>query len=292
MILPNFNFHEPSTLAEACDLLGELKAKGKVLAGGTDLIVNMKKKLVAPEHVVSIERIQELKGIDTSNGTIRIGACEKVSDLAESQQIKEALNSLAQGASCLGTPLIRNLATIAGNIVSARPAADLPPSLISFGAKVALQNKDGQRTVPMEEFFKGPGETVMDPDEILTAILIDRPAGPYGGGYIKLGVRQTLEISIVNVAAFIELDDSGKAITNARIVLGSVGPKPLRAPSAEDMLKGEKPAENLFDKAGQAAAGDSQPIDDFRASAEYRRDMVAVLTKRALKMALDKALEK
>ncbi len=292
MILPKFNFHEPSTLSEACELMEEFKAKGKVLAGGTDLIVNMKKKLVAPEHVVCVERIGELKGVDTLNGTIRIGACEKVADVAESQQIQETLKSLSQGASCLGTPLIRNLATIAGNLVSARPAADLPPSLMSFGAKVVLQSKAGERMVALDEFFRGPGETIMEPYEIMSAVVVEKPSRAYGGGYIKLGVRQTLEISIVNVAAFMELDEGGNSIANARIVMGAVGPTPMRAKSAEEILKGEKPGEKLFEKAGQAAAGDSSPIDDFRASAEYRKDMVAVLTKRALMMAFDNALGK
>lgn len=289
MRLPGFEFHEPTSVASACEVMGRLREKARLLAGGTDLIVNMKKKVIRPDHVVSLGRIDILKGIIEENGHLTIGACVTAAELAGAEVIRESLAALADGAAVLGSPLIRNLATVAGNLVSARPAADLPPPLMVYDAQTVLIKATGERSVDLNGFFLGPGKTLMEPDEILTGITIEMPKGCYGDSYIKLGVRQTLEISLVNVAAFIQLNGAEGSITKARIVLGAVGPTPLRAISAEEALMGQSPSDALFARAGEAAAGDAKPIDDFRGSAEYRRDMVAVLTKRALNAALDRA---
>lgn len=289
MLLPDFEYYEPKTVSEACEIMGRLREKARPLAGGTDLIVNMKKKLIRPDHVVSLAKIEDLKGIVRENGLLKIGACVTVGELAASEAVSGALDGLAEGAKVLGSPLIRNLATVAGNVVTARPAADLPPPLMAYGASVVLAKTSGQRTVGLDDFFRGPGQTVMEPDEILTTILVQIPQGHRVGSYIKLGVRQTLEISLVNVAAVISLDGPDGVVSQSRIVLGSVGPIPVRAVSAEKILDGQMPSETLFERAGEAAAADAQPIDDFRGSAEYRRDMVSVLTKRALNAAFQKA---
>ena len=289
MLLPKFDYHEPTTLAEACEVMAEFGNRAKPLAGGTDLIVNMKKKILSPEHVVSLGRIEELKGIDSQDGTIRIGALTTVDEIAASEQMKAAYPALAHGASVLGSPLIRNLATAAGNLVSARPAADLPPSLMAYGAQAVLKKKDGERLIPLEDFVQGPGKTVMEPEEIVTHIVLDTPPSGSGAGYLKLGTRKALEISLVNVASYLALDESGENIKSARIVMGAVGPTPLRATTAEKLLVGEKPSERIFEQAGEAALKDSRPIDDFRGSAEYRRAMVKVLTERTLKAAYELA---
>jgi len=289
VLLPDFEYYEPKTVSEACEIMGRLREKARPLAGGTDLIVNMKKKLIRPDHVVSLAKIEDLKGIVRENGLLKIGACVTVGELAASEAVSGALDGLAEGAKVLGSPLIRNLATVAGNVVTARPAADLPPPLMAYGASVVLAKTSGQRTVGLDDFFRGPGQTVMEPDEILTTILVQIPQGHRVGSYIKLGVRQTLEISLVNVAAVISLDGPDGVVSQSRIVLGSVGPIPVRAVSAEKILDGQMPSETLFERAGEAAAADAQPIDDFRGSAEYRRDMVSVLTKRALNAAFQKA---
>ena len=213
MLLPKFDFHEPKTLHEARQILAEYGTKAKLIAGGTDLMVNMKKKILSPQQVVSISRIGELKKLDTSGDSIRIGACFTVAELITSDAIQKNLGALGEGAKNLGTPLIRNLATIGGNLGSARPAADLPPAL-------------------------------MDPEGI---------------------------------------------IRNARIVMGCVGPIPLRARTAEKMLIGQKAESTLFSRAGAAASSDSTPIDDFRGTAVYKRDMVGVLTRRTLDIAFHEA---
>ncbi len=290
MRLPKFDFHEPATLDEALQMMGEFGVRAKLIAGGTDLMVNMKHQLMSPEQVVSISRMDELKGLDTSNGMVRIGACFTVADLAESEEVGKKLGALRTGAKALGSPLIRNLATIGGNIGTARPAADLPPSLMAYGAKVVLKKRSGERAVSLNNFFKGPGLTELQPDEILTEIQIPTPPPHAGAGYINLGIRMAQDCNLVNVASFIAMDGPDGVITSARIVMGCVGPIHLRAPSAEKCLIGEKPSESLFAKAGDAATGDCTPIDDFRGAAAYKKAMTGVLTKRTLGIAHKEAV--
>jgi carbon-monoxide dehydrogenase medium subunit len=289
MILPKFEYNEPTSIGEACDLLAHHGGKARPLAGGTDLLVNMKKKVLCPERLISLGRIPELAQVERSNGTLRIGAGVTVSAIASSATVARGVSVLGQGARALGTPLIRNLATIGGNIGSARPAADLPPALIVYDAVLVLQSATGERRLPIGEFFKGPGLTVAREDELITAVVIHVPEGCAGAGYLNLGVRKAQDCNIVNVASFLELDERAEFIRTARVALGSVGPTPLRSPSAEAVLIGQQPTEALFELAADAARRDCSPILDFRGSAEYRRDMVGVLTRRTLALALAEA---
>jgi carbon-monoxide dehydrogenase medium subunit len=289
MLLPKFSYHEPRSVDEATRLLDEIGKEASVLAGGTDLLVNMKMGKTAPQHVVSLSRIEELKGVKKEQGSLTLGACVTAGELKEQEEIKAEFNGLCQSAGSLGSPLIRNLATVGGNIVTARPAADLPPSLMAYGASLVLRKDKGERILPLEGFFKGPGQTTIEPEEILCGVVLKEPPPYSGGGYVKLGVRKALEISLVNVAAFMALDGPNGPIKEARIVLGAVAPVPMRSPAAEAVLMGERPDDALFEKAGTAASKDARPIDDFRGSAEYRREMVKVLTRRALKLAYEEA---
>jgi len=288
MLLPKFDFHEPATLKEACQILAEYGTKARLIAGGTDLMVNMKKKILSPKQVVSISRIPELKKLDASGDIIRIGACFTVAELSSSDVIQKLLSSLGEGAKNLGTPLIRNLATIGGNLGSARPAADLPPSLMAYGAQVVLNSISGERKVSLDKFFLGPGFTALKPDEILTEIQIPAPQPRSGAGYINIGIRKGQDCNIVNVASFIELNHDG-IIQNARIVMGCVGPTPFRAGSAEKVLIGQKPGSELFLRAGSAASSDSTPIDDLRGSAAYKKEMAGLLTRKTLDIAFHEA---
>jgi CO/xanthine dehydrogenase FAD-binding subunit len=292
MKLPEFEFYEPTSVAEACDLMARYRDKARPLAGGTDLLVNMKKKVLSPLHLVSLGRIPELARLEVSNGTLTLGACVTVAEIAASETVTEAVDALGQGARALGTPLIRNLATIGGNIGSARPAADLPPALMVYGAELVLAGPSGERRVPVAEFFKGPGLTTAREGELISAIVIEVPRGCAGAGYLNLGIRKAQDCNIVNVASFLELDTGPERIRTARIALGSVGPTPLRALNAETVLAGREPTDALFDQAANAATHDCTPILDFRGSAEYRRDMVRVLTRRTLAMALTQARSK
>ena len=288
MLLPKFDFHEPKTVEEACQLLSEYGKKARPIAGGTDLMVNMKKKVVSPEHLVSLSRIDVLKSLAKAEGVLKIGACFTVADLIENQTVKETVSALKAGASALGSPLVRNLATIGGNLGSARPAADLPPSLMVYGATLVLKSNQGERSIPIGGFFKGPGATECRPDEFIVEIHIPVPPQAAGAGYINLGVRKAQDCNIVNVASYISLDANG-VIETARVAMGCVGPTHLFSEGAAKVLVGERPDAKLFEKAAEAAQKDCMPITDFRGSAEYKRAMVGTLTRRTLRIALDEA---
>ncbi|MGE5840129.1 MAG: FAD binding domain-containing protein [Deltaproteobacteria bacterium] len=289
MLLPKFQYHEPATLAEACRMMAELGGGVMPIAGGTDLIVNMRRGSVAPQQLVSLGRVKELCAMDFVDGTLTIGSCCTVASLAESPDLASRFHALREGALSLGSPLVRNLATAGGNLVTARPAADLPPPLMAYGGNVTLHSTRGQRVVALDQFFVGPGRTVMEPAEILTSITVQIPSDFSGASYFKLGARRALEISIVGVASFLDLDRPGGKIRSARIVLGAVAPVPMRAVGAENVLIGGIPSPSLFAEAGKIAAEVSKPIDDHRGTAEYRRDMVSVLTRKTLQTALERA---
>ncbi|MFZ0929313.1 MAG: xanthine dehydrogenase family protein subunit M [Syntrophobacteraceae bacterium] len=299
MLLPRFDFDEPATVAEACQVLAEFGTRAKVIAGGTDLMVNMKKNLVSPERLVSIARIPELKKLDSSSTMLRLGPCFTIANTAASEEIGKRWGAICTGAKALGSPLVRNRATVGGNLGAARPAADMPPSLMAYGARVVLIKKSAERIVPLDRFFRGPGLTEIAPDEILAEIQVDAPPPYSGAGYMNLGLRSSCDCNVVNVASFITLEGPGGPIKNARIVMGCVGPTPLRAPSAEKVLIGENASETLFARAADAvtacvpgaASMDCTPIDDFRGSSEYKRDMVKVLIRRTLVAALKEAIK-
>ncbi len=292
MIIPEFKYHQPSSLKEFLEIKNELKEKAFILAGGTDLVVNMKKGIIRPENLISLKGIKEplLDSVDLVNDVIRIGACVTAGQLSNSEIMKGALEAVSEGGAFLGTPLIRNRATVGGNIINARPAADLVPPLIACDAVLILESVSGTREIHLDGFVTGPGRTQLQDNELLVSIKINKPSPGSGSAYIKLGTRKALEISLVNIAASIRIDGAGGAVTDARIVMGSVGPTPLRAKEAEQSLIEQKPEQNIFEKAGTIAAGECTPIDDFRGSAEYRRDMVKVLTVRALEKALQEAV--
>ncbi len=295
MLLPKFDYHAPTTIDEAGALLNHYGVKAKILAGGTDLLVNLKKKLLSPEQVISLNKIEGLKEISLIQGEgVYIGPLTTAAYLAEPKRIPEDLAVLAQGAGKLGSPLIRNRATVGGNLATARPASDLASPLLVLGASVRLKGPNGERTLPLKNFLLGPGQTAIRPDEILSLIFVPLFEGPSAGAYFKLGSRKALEISLVNVASFLGLGPDG-SIQEARVALGAVGPTPLLSPGAARVLKGVKPKDEndpVFKEAARAAAQDSKPITDHRGSAEYRREMVEVLTHRSLTAVYDQLMKK
>jgi carbon-monoxide dehydrogenase medium subunit len=289
MLLPKFDYHAPASLSEACEVLARHNGQAKVLAGGTDLLVNMKKKLLAPKHVLSLDRLAELQGVASHRGEVVLGALVTAAELAGHPVVRKSLAPLSVGAGKLGSPLIRNRATLGGNLVTARPAADLAPPLLALGARVVLTGPSGDREVPLAEFYLGPGQTVIKPAEILTRVIIPGLQPGSGGAYEKLGLRKTLEIAIVNVAAVLTLNAKGDKVASARLVLGAVAPTPIRAFRAEKILVGKAPSAKALAQAAAEAAQEAKPITDHRGSAEYRRLMVEVLSRRALEKALEQA---
>jgi carbon-monoxide dehydrogenase medium subunit len=289
LLLPKFEYYEPENMGAACMLLHQLKSDGKIIAGGTDVLVNLKDGKIHPGHLISVARIPGLSGIEKKGTKVLIGSHTLAAMIAESELIREQFPILARAAAKLGSPLIRNRATIGGNIVTARPAADLIPPLMALGATIELRSKEGTRKLHLEEFLVGPGQTTINPNEILTKIMIPIAKPCSGGDYIKLGHRKALEIAIVAVASAITLDKTSGTIKEARIILSAVAPKAIHALSAEKKLIGAKPSLELFESAAVQAMSDCSPISDIRGGSEYRQDMVKVLTERTLVNAFNAA---
>lgn len=285
MFLPDFEYYAPGSLQEACDLLGRFGPRARVLAGGTDLLVKMKHELLAPEVIVSLKNLSQLTGVryDQGRGVV-IGARTTHNELANSQVLQEKYLSVCEAAHHMANNQIRNIGTIGGNIVNAVPSADLPPILIALGALIRLVGQAGERVLPLEEFFTGPSQSVIARDEILTEIVI--PDQPFTGStYIKFGLRRSGALAVVGVAAAVTVEEG--ILKDARIALGAVAPVPVRAKKAEDILRGKPVTDDLLEEAAACAAGECKPISDIRGSEEYRRDMVRVFTRRALRKAVD-----
>lgn len=283
-----FEYFEPRTLDEAVDLLTRYEGRASILAGGTDLLVEIKEHLRAVDYVVNIKRIPGMDHFmyDDAAG-LRFGALVTVRALEISPVINERYAGLAEAARQLGSIQIRHRATAAGNICRASPSADTLPPLIADGASLALYGPQGARSVAMDEFFTGPGKTVKAYNEILTEIAAPAPLPWTGKAYIKHGRRKAMELATVGVAVTLSLErDTCRA---ARIVLGAVAPTPIRVPDAENALIGAVIDETVIRAAAEAAEATARPISDVRSSAAYRREMVRVLTARAIEQALDKA---
>jgi carbon-monoxide dehydrogenase medium subunit len=275
-----FEYFEPRTLDEAAKLVSFGNAQ--VLAGGTDLLVEIKEQLRRVDRVVNIKKIPGIAGLlYDSRAGLRIGALVTAREVEVSPFILQHYASLAQAARELGSIQVRNRATIVGNVCRASPSADTLPPLIADGATIRLFGGKGVRELPLEEFFTGPGKTVLHADELVTELVVPAPPPRTGKVYLKHGRRKAMELATVGVAVTLSLNG------DVRIVLGAVAPTPIRAKKAEEILRGKKLGEDLIAKAAQAAADESRPISNVRASAEYRRDMVRVLTRRALKWALE-----
>ena len=282
--MKSFEFYEPTTLAEASRLFAEEHAQ--LLAGGTDLVIGMKALTETPQCVISLQKIPGLAGITTeADNSISIGAMTKVREVELSGDIQQHHTALAEGASEIGSIQIRNLATIGGNIAHASPAADTVAGLLVADAQVDIAGADGERTVPIDELFTGPGQTVLAPGEIITRFRLPSPMS--GSHYIKHKIREVMDLAFIGVAAALNLDNG--TITDARIGLAAVAPTPIRATEAENLLKGNELTPELLEQAGEAAAAAASPISDLRCSAEHRREMVDVLTRRAIQHALERA---
>lgn len=285
--LPKFEHHAPATVAAALDLLARLGGQARLLAGGTDIFPAMKKRDLTPGHLISLKDIAGLKGISADDQEIRIGALATLGEIERSPVVRQHLPILWNALQVMASPQIRTLATIGGNICSAVPSADTAPPLIALQASVKLLGAGSERSVPIEDFFTGPKESVLRADEILTEILIPSPPARSGGIYIKLMRRNAMELALVGVAAQLSLNASLTICESARIALGAVAPTPIRASEAEAVLVGREINETLAAEAGKAAAKTCRPrTNSIRASVEYRRSMVEVLTRRAIMEAL------
>lgn len=282
--MKSFDYFEPTTLAEASRLFAEEHAQ--LLAGGTDLVIGMKAYTETPQSVISLQKIPGLDGITTdSEGSITIGAMTKAREVELSEDVQKHHTALAEGASEIGSIQIRNLATIGGNIAHASPAADTVAGLLVANAQVDIASANGGRSVPINELFTGPGQTVLKPGEIITQFRLPSPAS--GSHYIKHKIREVMDLAFIGVASAVNIENG--TITDVRIGLAAVAPTPIRATEAENLLKGKEITSELLEQAAAAAAAATSPISDLRCSAEHRREMVNVLTRRTLQLAIDRA---
>jgi CO/xanthine dehydrogenase FAD-binding subunit len=287
-MLPRFQYFAPRTLDEAVALLAGAGGAGRVLAGGTDLLPRLERRLVRAETLVDLKRIPELRAIDFDpQAGLTIGATARLAELLEHPDVQRCYPAMIEAASQTATVQIRNMGTVAGNVCNGSPCADSVPVLLARGARVALRSPRGERLLPLSDFFKGPGETALAPDELLRRIHVPPPPPDTGFAFAKLPARTHVDISAVNVGVMVARD--GAACGEARIVLGAVGPTPIRARKAEARLVGATLGATLLREVGELAAREAQPIDDVRASAAYRRSMAAVLVRRALVAAAQRA---
>lgn len=282
MALPRFEYLAAQTVAEACSLLSQYGKAAEIIAGGTDLLVKMKERELPPQYLVGLKGITDLDYIDYDEvDGLRIGALTSNDSIAGSVVIRERFGLLSEAAAKMGTPQIRNMGTIGGNLCNAAPSADTAPPLIALGAKVKLVSSKGERTILLEEFFTGPGETVLQIDELLTEIQVPKQIPGTRGVYLKLFPRGAVDIAAVGVAVLLILGEEG-ACSDAKIVLGAVAPTPMRATRAEAVIKGKQDKNEVIGEVAETASEEARPISDVRCSADYRREMVKVLTRRAL----------
>jgi carbon-monoxide dehydrogenase medium subunit len=289
--MKDFEYHSPATLEEACQLLKKYDGQAKVLAGGTDLIPGLYRREIAPEQVINIKGIPGLNFIanEESKGLV-LGSLVTFNEIIYSPIIERSYPILKEVAGKIASHQVRNLATIGGNLCQAAPSADSAPILMALDSEVTLIGPGGkERTLPLEKFLIGPGETALAPGEILIQIHIPLLKSRTGLCYLKQTTRQALEIAIVGVAALCQLEKKTGKCSSARLVIGACAPTPLRIPGAEEILMGKKIGDQDIEAAAQAASEAVKPITDVRASELYRKEMVRVQCKRALVEAISRA---
>ena len=285
-----FEFFAAKDASDAVALLAKHGPKVKVIAGGTDLLADLKFAAAshAPAVVVDISRADDLRGIQLTDQGLRIGALVTHTEIMGSPIIREELPALVDAAHTIGAVQTRNLGTLGGNLVTAVPSMDSGPTLVALDAIVTVAGPDGRRQMPLADFFVGPRKTILKSDELLVEIIIPRENVGKPTHFLKFGLRKGQALALVNVAASFWVGE-GNTFKAPRIGLGAVAPKVIHAPSAESYLEGKPITADAMDEAGKLAVSDAKPINDFRASASYRRDLIAVLTRRALEGAYELA---
>ncbi len=287
MIPPQFDYHAPDSLDAAVQLLSELGDEAKVMSGGHSLLPMMKLRLAQPGHIVDIGRIPALDEITEEDGYLKIGALVSEAALEHNELVAERYTILLDTAAVIADPIVRNRATVGGNIAHGDPANDHPATMLAVRADVVAYGPDGERVIPIDEFFHGFFTTALQPNEILTQVRVPSPSDHSGGAYIKLE-RKVGDYAVAGSAVQLTLGDDGN-VAQAGIGLTNLGMAPIRAAAAEEALVGNAPDDDAIAAAAAAAAEAAEPIADRRGSVEYKTNMARVLTGRAIRKALERA---
>jgi len=278
--MKNFDYIKPSNIADAISALREYD-DAFLLAGGTDLLVGMKYALIRPRCVIDLKGIPSM-GTFECEDIWKFGALTTVRDVEVSETLRQKMPFLCQNASSLGSVQIRNRATIGGNLCNASPAADMATMLLAMDSQVRIVSGNGEKLVALGDFFTGPNLTILARGEILTEIIIPREVEQFKGLYMKFGPRKAMDIGMVNVAILLDTDSESRLCEKIRIALGAVAPTPIRAKQAEGLLNGQTLNLDLINQTAEVASGETNPISDFRASADYRRELVRTLVARGI----------
>ena len=280
----NFEYFEPSTVSEATSLLAKYKEEVRIIAGGTDLLVEMKQERISPKYIINIKTIPGLDYInyDSKKG-LRIGALTTIRALEKSTELRRRYPVISQVASQFGNIPVRNVATLGGNLCNAVPSADTAPALIGLSARAKMVRTNGERIIPLENFFTGSGSTALKTGEMLVEIQVPVPPANTKGVYLKYAIRGKSDLPVVGIAVVVTLEPKDKVCKDIKIVLGNVAPTPMRARSAEEIIRGKRIDEAVINSCAQAASDEAHPRPgSIRASAEYKKAMVKVFTKQAI----------
>ena len=283
-MIPPFEYKTPKTIEEACDLLWKAEGKARIIAGGTDLVIGLRNGNHHPHWLIDITRIEELRKIEEINGSISIGAAATHSEIASASLVKKYGKVLSDAASEIGSPQIRNLGTIGGNIANASPAADTLPPLMVLNAMGRVVSKEGIKEVPLEHLFKGPYQTNLKPHEVLVQIIFPKLSSDIMTSYVRLARRDAMAIARMSVAVILQVEKD--RIEDIRISVGSVTPIPQRMSEAEVFLKGKLPEEELLQKASIKISETMICQSGIRPSTSYKRPVVEALFIRSMRKAL------
>jgi CO/xanthine dehydrogenase FAD-binding subunit len=277
--MQEFDFYSPRTLDELCRTLAE--TGGRLIAGGTDVIPQMRDGRFSVERLIDLSRLDELRFVEGRGGAVHVGALTTYAQMLASPLLQSEAPALVEAAASVGSPQTRNRGTLGGNIANASPAGDSLPPLLTLDAEVTLVSVRGKRRVPLVELLLGPGQTAIAPDEVIRHVSFARPPAKSKAAFLKLGNRHGMAVSVVSAAVLLQLG-RGRHVKEVRIALGAVAPTAMRCPQTEAQLKDQPLGDDLIEWAADAASQECSPIDDVRATAAYRRYAVAHLVRRGL----------
>jgi len=287
MMIPSFDYKIPKTLQEACDLLWQAEENAKIIAGGTDLVIGLRNGDQKPPFIIDITRIEELRKIEEKNGTVSVGAAVTHSEIASSSLVKKYGKVLSDATSEIGSPQIRNIGTIGGNIINASPAADTVPALIVLDAVGRVASKEGEKEIPLVQLFKGPYETNLKPHEILVQVQFKKLPSGVRSSFVRFARREAMAIARMSVAIILQMEKGKDRIEDIRVSAGSITPTPQRMSDAEAILKGKLPDEGLLKMASRKVSETMIYQSGIRPSTSYKRPVVETLFIRAMRKVLE-----